>query len=268
MAQLLGLGPGRHRVAAFTCAALSGALLALSFPSLGYPAAAWVALTPLLVILYGIRSLRLAFGLGLTTGAVHFAGTLPWLAQVMIEHIRQAKVDKDDITAGLTAVVTLEPCNHTGRTGPCSEALLAAGIGAVHYAVADPGDASSGGAARLAAAGVPATHGPRTGEGEALLVETMRQHQGVPDLAERGAKSAILSMRLAMGLAADDKRCLEVGLCGLLHDLGMLKVSEEAIRGKRLDEAGIELLKRHPIESQRILEDFGPVFARVGRIVV
>ncbi len=72
-------------------------------------------------------------------------------------------------TRGLTAVVTLEPCNHTGRTGPCSEALLAAGIGAVHYAVADPGDASSGGAARLAAAGVPATHGPRTGEGEALL---------------------------------------------------------------------------------------------------
>ncbi|WP_294178083.1 bifunctional diaminohydroxyphosphoribosylaminopyrimidine deaminase/5-amino-6-(5-phosphoribosylamino)uracil reductase RibD [uncultured Schumannella sp.] len=72
-------------------------------------------------------------------------------------------------TAGLTAVVTLEPCNHTGRTGPCSEALLAAGIGAVHYAVADPGDASSGGAARLTAAGVPATLGPLTVEGEALL---------------------------------------------------------------------------------------------------
>ena len=61
-------------------------------------------------------------------------------------------------------------------------------------------------------------------EGEALLVETMRQHQGVPDLAERGANSAFLSMRLAMQLAADDKRCLAVGLCGLLHDLGMLKV--------------------------------------------
>ena len=85
MAQLLGLGPGRHRVAAFTCAALSGALLALSFPSLGHPAAAWMALTPLLVILHGTPSPRLAFGLGLTTGAVHFAGTLPWLTQVMTE---------------------------------------------------------------------------------------------------------------------------------------------------------------------------------------
>ena len=76
-------------------------------------------------------------------------------------------------------------------------------------------------------------------EGEALLVETMRQHRGVPDLAERGANSAIFSMRLAIELAADDKRCLAVGLCGLLHDLGMLKVSEEAIRRKRLYEAEI-----------------------------
>ena len=55
---------------------------------------------------------------------------------------------------GATAVVTLEPCNHTGRTGPCSEALIAAGVARVVYAVADPGDHSSGGAARLRAAGV------------------------------------------------------------------------------------------------------------------
>ena len=85
MGVLLGVGSGTHRVGAFTGAALSGALLALSFPSIGHPAAAWVALTPLLVILHGIRSPRRAFGLGLTTGVVHFAGTLPWLTQVLIE---------------------------------------------------------------------------------------------------------------------------------------------------------------------------------------
>lgn len=55
---------------------------------------------------------------------------------------------------GGTAVVTLEPCRHTGRTGPCTAALIAAGIAEVHYAVADPGGASGGGAAELAAAGV------------------------------------------------------------------------------------------------------------------
>jgi len=55
---------------------------------------------------------------------------------------------------GATAVVTLEPCNHTGRTGPCSEALLAAGISRVVYSQADPTAEAAGGARRLSDAGV------------------------------------------------------------------------------------------------------------------
>ncbi|MGS0686546.1 bifunctional diaminohydroxyphosphoribosylaminopyrimidine deaminase/5-amino-6-(5-phosphoribosylamino)uracil reductase RibD [Nakamurella sp. GG22] len=55
---------------------------------------------------------------------------------------------------GATAVVTLEPCNHTGRTGPCSEALVAAGVSRVIVAVADPWPPAAGGVDRLRAAGV------------------------------------------------------------------------------------------------------------------
>ncbi|MFL0460578.1 bifunctional diaminohydroxyphosphoribosylaminopyrimidine deaminase/5-amino-6-(5-phosphoribosylamino)uracil reductase RibD [Kytococcus sedentarius] len=63
------------------------------------------------------------------------------------------------LPAGATAVVTLEPCNHTGRTGPCAEALLDAGIARVVIAQSDPTPLASGGAERLRAARVEVVTG-------------------------------------------------------------------------------------------------------------
>lgn len=61
--------------------------------------------------------------------------------------------------AGCTMVVTLEPCNHTGRTGPCTEAILAAGIRRVVYAASDPNPDAAGGAGLLAGRGVEVAGG-------------------------------------------------------------------------------------------------------------
>lgn len=69
--------------------------------------------------------------------------------------ITDARARGVDVRGG-TAIVTLEPCSHTGRTGPCVDALTDAGIASVAYAVADPGRASGGGASVLEGRGIPA----------------------------------------------------------------------------------------------------------------
>lgn len=64
-----------------------------------------------------------------------------------------------DRARGATAVVTLEPCNHTGRTGPCARALVEAGVRRVVFAQADPNPLATGGADTLRAAGIDVVAG-------------------------------------------------------------------------------------------------------------
>lgn len=70
-----------------------------------------------------------------------------------IDAIRQAAQAGTDLRS-CSMVVTLEPCNHTGRTGPCAQAILAAGIPRVVHAAWDTTSAAAGGAATLRQAGV------------------------------------------------------------------------------------------------------------------
>jgi diaminohydroxyphosphoribosylaminopyrimidine deaminase/5-amino-6-(5-phosphoribosylamino)uracil reductase len=64
-----------------------------------------------------------------------------------------------DRANGATAYVTLEPCNHSGRTGPCAQALIDAGVTAVVAAAADPHPQAAGGADALRRAGVQVSIG-------------------------------------------------------------------------------------------------------------
>lgn len=93
--------------------------------------------------------------------------------------------------AGGTAVVTLEPCNHQGRTGPCVDALLDAGVAAVVFAVTDPNPVAAGGAQRLIDAGVTVSSGVLADEvcGGPLREWLHRQRTGRPHVTWKFAAS-------------------------------------------------------------------------------
>jgi diaminohydroxyphosphoribosylaminopyrimidine deaminase/5-amino-6-(5-phosphoribosylamino)uracil reductase len=69
---------------------------------------------------------------------------------------------------GGTAYVTLEPCNHTGRTGPCADALIEAGISRVVYSVPDPNQQAAGGAEKLRSKNILVEEGVLRDEAEAV----------------------------------------------------------------------------------------------------
>ncbi|BBX95983.1 bifunctional diaminohydroxyphosphoribosylaminopyrimidine deaminase/5-amino-6-(5-phosphoribosylamino)uracil reductase RibD [Mycobacterium lacus] len=95
------------------------------------------------------------------------------------------------LAAGGIAVVTLEPCNHFGKTPPCVNALIEARVGTVIYAVDDPNAIAGGGSGRLKAAGVQVRSGILANEVMAgpLREWLHKQRTGLPHVTWKYATS-------------------------------------------------------------------------------
>ncbi|MEJ5988380.1 bifunctional diaminohydroxyphosphoribosylaminopyrimidine deaminase/5-amino-6-(5-phosphoribosylamino)uracil reductase RibD [Ramlibacter sp. PS3R-8] len=102
-------------------------------------------------------------------------------AHAEIMALRDAAARGEDVR-GATVFVTLEPCAHHGRTGPCCDALVAAGVGRVVASLTDPNPLVAGqGFARLRAAGVTVETGPGADESRALNIGFFsRMVRGLP----------------------------------------------------------------------------------------
>ena len=116
------------------------------------------------------------------------------------EVVALEKLSKSGASAqGLTAVVTLEPCSHTGRTGPCANTLVEAGISRVLFSVSDPGEESGGGAEILTKAGIDVLGGIEIEAGEELI-----EHWLFSTRSQRPWVTVKWAMSLDGRAAADD----------------------------------------------------------------
>jgi diaminohydroxyphosphoribosylaminopyrimidine deaminase / 5-amino-6-(5-phosphoribosylamino)uracil reductase len=140
---------------------------------------------------------------------------------------------------GATAYVSLEPCNHHGRTGPCAEALVAAGIARVVYAEEDPNPAvAGGGAGRLRAAGIAVEGGVGAAAAAALnrgFIKCMRT--GLPRVRVKLAMSLDGAVALASGesqwitgpVARAEVQRLRAEACAVLTGVGTVLADDPSL---------------------------------------
>lgn len=156
---------------------------------------------------------------------------------------------------GATAHVTLEPCNHHGRTPPCVDALIAARVARVVYACEDPNPLVAGqGAARLRAAGIAVDAGPQREAARTLNRGFFsRLERGRPWLTLKMGMSLDGKVALANGqsqwitgpAARADVQGLRARSCAVLTGIGTVLADDPAltVRDFRYDLGGVPPLR-------------------------
>ncbi|WP_075180451.1 bifunctional diaminohydroxyphosphoribosylaminopyrimidine deaminase/5-amino-6-(5-phosphoribosylamino)uracil reductase RibD [Pantoea sp. 1.19] len=185
-----------------------------------------------------------------------------------------------DRARGATAYVTLEPCSHVGRTPPCCDALIAAGISRVVAAMQDPNPQVAGrGLRRLSEAGVAVSHGLMMAEAEALNRGFLkRMRTGFPWIQVKMGASADGRTAMASGesqwitspQARQDVQRLRAASHAILSTSATVLADDPALTvrwsalGERLQAAYPQEALRQPV---RVILDAGQRITAEHRVV-
>jgi len=177
---------------------------------------------------------------------------------------------------GATAYVTLEPCDHHGRTGPCTQALIEAGVSRVIYAMEDPNPLVAGaGAKRLRASGVEVASGLMAAASEALNPGYVRRMRtGMPFVRVKLATSLDGHTALASGEsrwitskdARKDAQYFRARSSAILTGVGTILADDPALN-VRIDESDRQPL-RVVLDSRLRTPSDARVIDREGQVLV
>lgn len=176
-------------------------------------------------------------------------------AHAEIQALRDAQERGNDVR-GATAYVTLEPCNHHGRTPPCSDALVRAGLGRVVAAIEDPNPLVAGqGMAKLAANGIAVASGVMAEAAYEMNIGFFsRMRRGLPWVRMKSAASLDGMTALSSGEsqwitgseARADGHAWRARACAILTGIGTVKADDP-----QLNVRGVETTR----QPRRVIVD-------------